>query len=121
MKGVDNQEENTVFDFDNEKTEDGIEEKATEANENTEASTETNEAEVPDDTKEAYEDEIIYDTTEANEDKIIKVTTEANADEFNEVNEDEVRQFSLELGAGPKRIKLGRESSGSAPPVFRYI
>ena len=29
----DNQEENTVFDFDNEKTEDGIEEKATEANE----------------------------------------------------------------------------------------
>ena len=40
---------------------------------------------------------------------------------INEVNEDEVRQFSLELGAGPKRIKLVRESSGSAPPVFRYI
>merc|ERR1719186_2018304 len=53
--------------------------------------------------------------------KIIKVTTEANADEFNEVNEDEVRQFSLELGAGPKRMKLVRESSGSAPPVFRRM
>ena len=38
-------------------------------------------------------------TTEANEDKIINVTTEANADEFNEVNEDEVRQFSLDSGA----------------------
>ena len=59
------------------------------------------------------------DTKEANEVKITKVTTEANADEFNEVNKDEVRQFSLELGAGPKRIKLVRKSSGSAPHVFR--
>ena len=74
------------------------------------------------DERNSIEDDVFV--CDRNEDRNYKDTTETNGNDTANITakntiEEEVKQFSIILCAGPRSSKMTRKSSGSSPPVFR--